>query len=405
MPDRALGRAPRVLVAGGGLAGLAAACTALEHGADVTLVEAREQLGGATADSAGWIWRYVDRAVARAGAPMADPLTRDLVVDRLDDELDWLEAQGVPVLAKGTGRALTRGVRIDPRVAIESLAARVGRERITTSAELRRIDRTERGGIEVELELGDDARRRVRRVVDAVVVAGGGYAGDIERIADELGLPAEAAAGWRLRARSPGRGTALGALVRFGARRPVVDGQCLVRVAPCTPRPVPPEMLVAASELHLPVAVLRDPRGEVVPRAETDWSGAEQLSAWLLRGGTGTLELPATALSLRVHSGSVASILELLSASGCSVEQRSDGSVRLEVCAGITHTWCGVAVDADACVRLPGDAEPAPVFAAGCDAAGTGLGGTASGLAQALVLGRRAGHSVATILGAATSPS
>ena len=119
------------------------------------------------------------------------------------------------------------------------------------------------------------------------------------------------------------------------------------------------------------------------------------MQAWELarRTGAGWIELGARALGARVHAGAVADIVAQARALGLDVQQATggDGSpvVRMPVVAGLTHTRCGFTVDASAAVvGVPG------LYAAGADVADIGRGGTAGGLAQALVLGRVAAHSL-----------
>jgi succinate dehydrogenase/fumarate reductase flavoprotein subunit len=70
---------------------------------------------------------------------------------------------------------------------------------------------------------------------------------------------------------------------------------------------------------------------------------------------------------------------------GAPVERR-DGSVTVEVVAGITTTLGGLRIDERACAA-PG------VYACGADAGGIAGGGYVSGLAAALVFGRIAAES------------
>jgi hypothetical protein len=69
---------------------------------------------------------------------------------------------------------------------------------------------------------------------------------------------------------------------------------------------------------------------------------------------------------------------------------RDDGGVTVTVQAAVTHTIGGLRVDEHA--RVVGTDD---LWAAGADAGGFSTGGYASGLAAALVLGRRAAEDAA----------
>ena len=67
----------------------------------------------------------------------------------------------------------------------------------------------------------------------------------------------------------------------------------------------------------------------------------------------------------------------------------------MRVVGAVTHTLGGIRADADGRV-LRGDGTPVErLYAAGVDVGGVASGGYASGLAQALVLGRAAAETVA----------
>jgi fumarate reductase flavoprotein subunit len=68
--------------------------------------------------------------------------------------------------------------------------------------------------------------------------------------------------------------------------------------------------------------------------------------------------------------------------------------VAVEVAPAITHTIGGLAVDADCRVLHQGDGLPiGGLYAAGVEVGGVSVGGYTSGLASALVFGRRAATS------------
>ena len=117
-----------VIVAGGGLAGLVAALRVAELGAQVTLLEKGDRIGGSFIYSNGYIWSYKDLQTFRREAPGGDITLQKLILEQLQDGLDWLEDLGVPPLTRETGNLLTFGARFDPK---RTVTAR--EERITVS--------------------------------------------------------------------------------------------------------------------------------------------------------------------------------------------------------------------------------------------------------------------------------
>lgn len=78
----------RIAVAGGGLAGLAAALRAVELGAQVTLLEKGDRLGGSFVYSSGCIWSYKDLKTFRREAPNGDAALQTPILERLETGLD-----------------------------------------------------------------------------------------------------------------------------------------------------------------------------------------------------------------------------------------------------------------------------------------------------------------------------
>lgn len=401
---------PRVAVVGSGLAGLVAAISAQDAGADVVVFERGGKPGGATRDSAGWTWRYRDLAAARTCAPHGDPIVQAAVVDRLDDDLDWLEARGVALRTRDTGRTLTVGARIDPPQAIAVLVERL--DAVDPDAlQLRRAVGGARllvdGGVELRIDRHgpSGAREAVvsdRARFDAVVFAGGGYARNLQRIADEAGVADGALHDWVLRSDRGGDGSSIDAALALGALRVPATGECLVRLVPSGDDTFDSRALVRAGELQVPgTSVHAAIDAPALEQAPHDWSGAQV--AWELarRHGSGTLHLSRAALRTRIHAGgTVEDAVRAAIDAGAAAGRLDEGGIWLAVRAGITGTRCGLRVNGDgrllqAVTRRfgrTGTPEPIPrLFAAGIDAADPGMGGIASGLALALVLGRRAG--------------
>lgn len=399
MPDPAV-----VAVVGGGLGGLAAACAATEAGADVVVLEACDAPGGATAESAGWVWRYGDVATAQRLAPHGRRDVQAAVVHELDPAITWLVAHGVRLVAEGTGRTFTCGARVDPAQLIDALVRQLPDAAVRTATRV--TGASLRADGRVVLDLSRPAGATI--TADAVVFAGGGYAADVARVATEAGVGTDVAARWRVRPTTAGDGSSLDALLALGASRSRADGECFARLVPLLDRSggddaVPRSQLIGVGELLVPGARLRTRAGAELDRAGHDWSGTQLLWRFGVESGDGELLLPPASLDGSVHAGPVRDVVAAAEAAGVDVRRSPDGAAVLPVACGLTHTICGVDVAPDGRVRWSSgrgtattDGAPPPrVFAAGCDALGTGAGGTASGLAHALVLGRAAGAEAA----------
>jgi len=104
-----------VLVAGAGMAGLAAALAAAQSGARVLVVEKRAQSGGQAAISAGAIWAPPELAAIREYVPDGDAELQELLVTQLPSDLDWLSASGLALSGEeslagfGRGRVMQGG--------------------------------------------------------------------------------------------------------------------------------------------------------------------------------------------------------------------------------------------------------------------------------------------------------
>src|SRR4051812_3999307 len=107
------------------MAGLVAAAEARSQGAEVLVVEKGDRPGGSMLLSSGVIWRHRDFERFRAECPDGDEALQRTLFERLDEDLDWLEAQGAPVTQRETGNPLTAGRRFDPRGVVKALAGDV----------------------------------------------------------------------------------------------------------------------------------------------------------------------------------------------------------------------------------------------------------------------------------------
>jgi len=171
----------QVIVCGGGMAGLAAALSALEAGAEVILFEKAPEVGGTTLLSGGLIWTFADFSVLREQIPLGDAQLQWLVCDTIDASREWLMEQGVRFGPFKTRPDNVQARSIEPAQAISALLEKFKRLGGTVVC---------RAGME-GLVFIEDAVRGVRTVQDgrahetrgaAVVLATGGFQGNPELV-------------------------------------------------------------------------------------------------------------------------------------------------------------------------------------------------------------------------------
>jgi fumarate reductase flavoprotein subunit len=347
----------RIVVAGAGMAGLAAAVRARELGADVVVHEKGSRPGGSMRLSSCVVWRYRDWKRFRAECPGGDPNLQRVVWEGLDEALAWLEALGAPVVARGTGNALTTGLRFDPRRLTEALVRRAG-----------------------ELRLGEP----LPAVADGVptILATGGFQGDRELVRRHITPEADALV---LRANPWSGGDGLRLALGRGAALSAGLDEFYGRNLAAAPR-IRPEDFVPLAQVYARHATVENAGGE---RCETQtWSEVDVVQ-WTARQprARAWYVVPDAALGEQVRERTVAEVIAAAEAAGAPVERR-DGATRVEVVAGITSTLGGIRVDARA-------RAADGLWAAGADVGGIATGGWASALASALVLGRVAAEAAA----------
>ena len=429
----------RVVIAGGGLAGLIAALRATELGARVTLLEKGDSPGGSFVYSSGYVWSYMDLPTYRREAPGGEATLQKLILERLGSCLTWLEDAGGALLSRETGNPLTFGARFDPEQTVQAL-----------------VDRIEASGGEILLSTaleglleGPDGRVTGVRVsssgethaADAVILASGGFAGDPELVGRHIiGGPGR----MLVRAHPRSTGDGLQAALEKGALASSGFDEFYGRNLPAPPAAFAPERFVEVSQLYGRYAVAINARGERYADEGADWSEtaltrttAHQpgLYAWYVldsRGLQGRVrertakEMVETARStggtvieaarlteladrLGEHGVPRETFLSTLKEYNAAVEAGADPSpprsgqapalrvppfVAVKVAPSITHTVGGLAVDVGCRVLRGTDRRPIPgLYAAGVEVGGVSVGGYTSGLASALVFGRTAAES------------
>jgi fumarate reductase flavoprotein subunit len=428
----------RVVIVGGGLAGLTAALRATELGAQITLLEKGESLGGSFVYSSGYIWSYVDLPTYRREASGGDASLQRLILERLESGLTWLEHSGGALLARETGNPLTFGARFDPERTISALVDRIeaaGGEIIADSA-LETLVEDPAGRVSGVLD-----RREREYEGDAVILASGGFAGDPELVGRHI---IRGPGRMRVRAHPRSTGDGFRAALRKGALASAGLDEFYGRNLPAPPADFPPERFVEVSQLYGRYAVAVNAGGERYADEGADWSEtaltratAHQtgLYAWYVldaRGLEGRVrertarEMVETARSTGGTVIEAASLTELadrlaergvprdtflrtLKGYNAAVAAGEDPSpprssqawplrvppfVAVKVAPSITHTVGGLAVDTGCRVLRGTDERPIPgLYAAGVEVGGVSAGGYTSGLASALVFGNTAAES------------
>ena len=93
-----------LLVAGGGIAGMAAAARAIELGLEVVVAEKGDEVGGSAALSAGIVWTAPDVETARRVAPEGDPALLQALVEGFDAAIERVRDAGVVVSERWSGQ-------------------------------------------------------------------------------------------------------------------------------------------------------------------------------------------------------------------------------------------------------------------------------------------------------------
>jgi succinate dehydrogenase/fumarate reductase flavoprotein subunit len=342
---------PDLVVAGAGMAGLAAAAQARRLGADPLVVEKLSRAGGSMRLSSGVIWRHRDFDVFRSECPDGDEPLQRLLFERLDADLDWLESLGAPVVDRETGNPVTTGTRFDPVGLTKALIASVG-------------------DIELEDPLGGEPGGI------PLVLATGGFAASRDLLHAHVSPEADNAF---LRAAPGSTGDGLRIGLEAGGRTSAGLDQVYARAMPAPPARIDEGDLVRLSQLYARHATVTNAHGE---RYETRTWSETDVAQWQLRQprARAWFTVPIERLAETVRNRTVAEMIDAAEQAGAPV--RRDGEdVTVETVAGVTTTLGGLAIDEHARVA-PG------IFACGADAGGIATGGYASGLAAALVFGR-----------------
>jgi fumarate reductase flavoprotein subunit len=380
-------------IAGAGMGGLCAAARARELGGRPVVLEKGDRAGGSMLLSSGVVWRHRSLDDFRAECPGGDPRLQQLVFERLDEGLAWLESLGAPVVARETGNPRTTGIRFDPRGLTDALVSAAGEIRF---AEPLRAQGHFRGS---DSGTGLDG---------AQVLATGGFQGDQELIARHVTPHARRL--W-LRANRWSTGDGLRLALERGAKLSSGLDEFYGRNMPAPPARVTEERFVELAQLYGRHALVVNERGEEFAPEPLSWSETDLVQATARQPGARSWYIvDSRALGEQVRERTVAEMIAAAESVGGTVHRadnldelrrrielpklpRSDKLVAppftaVHVAPGITHTIGGLAVDEHARVKRSDGTWIDGLYACGADVGGIATGGYASGLAAALVLGR-----------------
>jgi succinate dehydrogenase/fumarate reductase flavoprotein subunit len=362
-------------IAGAGMAGLCAAVRARELGLDVVVHEKGDRPGGSMLLSSCVVWRYRDLDAFRAECPGGDPELQRLVIERLDDGIDWLRNLGAEEVWPETGNPRTVGVRFDPHQLTAILVRAAGGK----------------------LRLNESAPAGER----PLLLATGGFQGDRELVRDYIAPGGELLV--RSNRWSSGDGLRLG--LERGAALSAGTDEFYGRAMPAPPAAVPEDRFVELAQLYGRHALVLDDECEEFAPDPISWSEIDLVQAIARRpNASAWYVVDEDALAREIRGRRVSEMIDSARAAGGEVVLANELGIDLpsayryavHVVAGITHTIGGLRVDPRGRVV---DNEGAPIdglYAAGADAGGIAAGGYASGLASALVLGRTAAETAAS---------
>src|ERR671911_1581033 len=306
----------RVVIAGGGLAGLTAALRATELGARVTLLEKGDRPGGSFLLSSGYVWSYRNMATYCREAPGGDIVLQKQLLDRLGSSLGWLESAGGVLLARETGNPLTFGARFDPEQTVAALAERIlasGAEILTgTALETLTEDEGRITGVRAF-----SPRRKIDYAADAVILASGGFAANPELVGRYI---IRGPGRMRVRAHPRSTGDGFLAALDHGALASAGLDEFYGRNLPAAPAEFPPERFVEVSQLYGRYAVAVNAGGERYADEGADWSETALTRATAHQPGLyAWYVLDARGLEGRVRERTAKEMVEMAKSTGGTV--------------------------------------------------------------------------------------
>jgi fumarate reductase flavoprotein subunit len=329
------------------MAGLAAGARARELGGEPVVLEKGDRPGGSMQLSSCVIWRYHSLDAFQEECPAGEPELQRVIVERLDEAIEWLESLGAPVVEHGTGNPRTVGKRFDPSGLTQALVRVIGDDSLRLS---------ERGQTPLQ---------------NTNILSTGGFSA---RLARELRLP--------LRANPWSAGDGLDVALSRGGTTAGDLGEFYGRALPAGVT-VGEYDFVRLSQLYGRFAEVTSEDGRERFDGDPGWSETalvQAIARW--PGGRAWYRVHEDKLEERVRERTVGEMIEAARGAGATVRDEPPFTSLL-VQASVTQTLGGVRIDERArVVGVDG------LHAAGADVGGISGGGYSSGLAAALVFGR-----------------
>ena len=404
---------PDLLVAGGGVAGMAAAAHAARQGARVLVIEKADHLGGSGAMSAGILWTAPDLHTFEEVCPRGDRELGRVLVDGFDDAVELARDAGIAVSERWTGQM---GFGVAVQIDIRALLARWADDVLEAGGEIRHGTTVatlllDSDGVVCGATLGPEG---ADQGAASVLLATGGFQGDPAAVNEFLG-PEAAAMPVRSNPGSTGDGLRMGRAAGAALAGPM-DG-FYGHLVPSPLRRFQAQDFLPLTQYHSRHCVLVNCDGS---RFTCEKWGDEVSNQALLRepGSRGLLlcderirrehavgppyphgqevDRFALARAAGARLTQVATLDELADLSGAGAAMLAERGLTeppfwaLEIQPTLTFTFGGLAADADGRVR---DAHRRPIpglFAAGADVGGLQDTGYVGGLILGLVFGPRA---------------
>jgi succinate dehydrogenase/fumarate reductase flavoprotein subunit len=391
---------PDLLVAGGGVAGMAAAARAAARGARVLVAEKGSRLGGSGALSPGILWTAPDLDSFAEVSPRGDRELGRVLVEGFDGAVELAREAGVRVSERWHGEL---GFGVAVQVDVLGLLARWEEDVLAAGGEIRRRSAVHELVLDGEGAVGGAVVDGEAIPADAVLLSTGGFQGDRAALREFIGPGADQMP-LRSNPHSTGDGLRMGRAVGAALAGPMDGFQGQLVPAPL--ERFDPGHFLPLTQHHSRHCLLVNRHGQ---RFTCEGWGDEVSAQAVLRepGMRATLlcdeavrraqvldgfERARDAGGRLVETASLDLLAELTGADRALLERYlvKPPFWALEVQPSITFTYGGLRADADGRVRDSYGRPIAGLYAAGADVGGLQDTGYVGGLVLGLVFGPRA---------------